>query len=105
MSVLRDASPSGRMREWRLKKSRIWRGSALVLGRREETSMAQDGDSRSFRTKTGMCTITDDRIVLTRDGARGAAAGAVVGSSITRTLIIYLVLAAVLGFIGVRSVL
>ena len=43
----------------------------------------------SFRTKTGICTVTSDRIVLTREGARGALAEMLVGNSIGRILVIY----------------
>ncbi|MGC3999794.1 MAG: hypothetical protein QM767_21055 [Anaeromyxobacter sp.] len=53
---------------------------------------------RSFRTKTGTCTITDAEIVLSREGPRGAMADAVVGSSVPRLLIVYVALAGALGF-------
>jgi hypothetical protein len=49
----------------------------------------------AFRTKTGACTIEHDRIVLARTGPRGAVARMLIGSSIRRTLVIYIVLAAV----------
>jgi len=54
-----------------------------------------------FRTKTGLCTITDDRIVLTRGGVRGAVAEVTVGRSIWRPLITYGVLGAALLAFGV----
>ncbi len=61
--------------------------------------------SGSFRTKTGTCIVTEDRIVLTREGMRGAAAQAVIGRAVVRPLIIYGVLAAILAFNGIRSIL
>ena len=67
--------------------------------------MALDEESRSFRTKTGTCTITDDRMVLSREGMRGVAAHALVGSSISRPLIVYVAVAAISAFSGVRSIL
>lgn len=46
----------------------------------------------TFRTKTGVCTVTPDQIILTRSGVRGAAAEQVVGNSILRPLVLYSVL-------------
>jgi hypothetical protein len=46
----------------------------------------------SFRTKTGNCTITQDQIILTREGPRGAAAERFVGSSVRRLLLTYALL-------------
>jgi len=56
-----------------------------------------------FRTKTGTCVITSEQILLERNGVRGMAASAIFGSSITRGLILYSVLAAVGLVIGVAS--
>lgn len=42
-----------------------------------------------FRTKTGFCHITDDRLILTRDGVTGNFSKVVVGNRITRILAIY----------------
>ena len=42
----------------------------------------------TFRTKTGICTITPEQIILTREGARGAA-DLTVSTSIGRALLIY----------------
>jgi len=58
-----------------------------------------------FRTKTGTCTITEDRIVLAREGLRGVAAHGLVGSSVSRPLIVYSALAAFLAFGGVKLIL
>jgi hypothetical protein len=44
---------------------------------------------RAFRTKTGFCHITDDEIILSRDGIRGNVAKVTVGNSISRILVIY----------------
>jgi hypothetical protein len=44
---------------------------------------------RTFPTKTGSCTITDDAIVLSRSGARGAAADVVVGRTVGPLLLRY----------------
>jgi hypothetical protein len=62
-------------------------------------------EPRQFRTKTGTCTITEDRIVLAREGLRGVAAQGLVGSSVNRPLIIYSAVAAFLAFSGVRLIL
>lgn len=45
-----------------------------------------------FRTKTGTCIITAERIVLERQGIRGTAAKGIYGNTINRALIIYGVL-------------
>jgi len=42
-----------------------------------------------FRTKTGFCHVTEDQIILTRDGVIGNVAKVTVGNSISRILIIY----------------
>ncbi len=47
---------------------------------------------RTFRTKTGSCKITRDRILLSRNGVRGAAAKVVHGNAMGRTLVLYGVL-------------
>lgn len=56
-----------------------------------EPSLADTGDT--FRTKTGACIVLEDRLLLARDGARGALAEALFGDSIVRILAMYLVLA------------
>jgi hypothetical protein len=62
-------------------------------------------EPRVFRTKTGTCTITADRIVLGREGLRGVAAQAWVGeSSVGRPLMVYGALAALLALYGLRLV-
>ncbi len=58
-----------------------------------------------FRTKTGTCTITGDHIVLARSGLRGAAAQGLIGSSVTRPLIVYGALVALLAVGGVQLLL
>ena len=67
--------------------------------------MAMDDESRSFRTKTGRCRITDDKLILSREGAQGELARGVVGSSIGTIQTIYIAGAAVFAFAGVRSIL
>jgi hypothetical protein len=44
---------------------------------------------KTFRTKTGFCHVTEDQIILTRDGVIGSVAKVTVGNSISRILIIY----------------
>jgi hypothetical protein len=44
---------------------------------------------KTFKTKTGFCHVTQDQIILTRDGIAGNAAKVMVGNSISRILIIY----------------
>jgi len=56
----------------------------------------------TFRTKTGLCTITPEAIQLTRDGVRGSAAAALLGSSsIGGRLIVYALLGLALLGIGI----
>jgi len=61
-----------------------------------------DEAPRSFRTKTGTCTVEGGRLVVERQGVRGAAANAVVGVSARRVLVIYLATSAVLTYFGVQ---
>jgi hypothetical protein len=42
-----------------------------------------------FRTKTGFCHVTADKIILTRDGVIGDISNVTVGKSISRILVIY----------------
>jgi hypothetical protein len=57
----------------------------------------------TFRTKTGICTITPEQIVLTREGVRGRSAEALLGSgSIGGLLILYAVSGLSLLGIGIR---
>lgn len=64
-----------------------------------------NAEYKTFRTKTGYCHITDEQIVLSRDGVRGEMAKVTVGNSIPRILIIYgiisiaLIAASVIGFL------
>jgi hypothetical protein len=51
---------------------------------------------RTFKTKTGFCHISDDKIVLTRDGIIGNVSKLTVGNSIQRTLAISGILSFVL---------
>ena len=55
----------------------------------------------SFRTKSGLCTVTPDQIVLTRVGLRGRFAELVLGSGTTRLLLTYAVLGIVLVGVGI----
>jgi hypothetical protein len=50
----------------------------------------------TFRTKTGICTVTPDRLVIKREGIRGEMARQTFGNSIGRALGIY-------GILGVLS--
>lgn len=55
-----------------------------------------DAEFPSFRTKTGVCTITPDHIVINREGLRGKAAQALMGSgSIFRYLLLLTLMAAI----------
>ena len=51
---------------------------------------------QTFKTKTGFCHITEDKIVLTRDGIIGNMAELTTGNSIVRLLIIYGLIAALM---------
>ena len=44
---------------------------------------------KTFRTKTGFCHLTADKIILTRDGIIGNISTVTVGNNISRILIIY----------------
>ena len=44
---------------------------------------------KTFRTKTGFCHVTADKIILTRDGVIGNISNVTVGNNISRILIIY----------------
>ena len=44
---------------------------------------------KTFRTKTGFCHVTADKIILTRDGVIGNIAKVTVGNNISRIPIIY----------------
>jgi hypothetical protein len=44
---------------------------------------------KTFRTKTGFCHVTNDKIILTRDGVIGNLSKVTVGDNVTRILIIY----------------
>ena len=46
-------------------------------------------NEKTFRTKTGYCHISPDKIILTRDGIIGNVAKVTVGNRMTRTFIIY----------------
>lgn len=45
--------------------------------------------SRIFKTKTGTCQVTREKLVLTRSGLTGNAARGLFGNSITRALVLY----------------
>ena len=49
-------------------------------------------EDSTFRTKTGICRVTDTQVIVSRSGTRGWLARVVVGSSITRILAIYTML-------------
>jgi len=46
-------------------------------------------NEKTFRTKTGFCHVTADKIILTRDGAVGNLSKVIVGNTIWRIVIIY----------------
>jgi hypothetical protein len=58
---------------------------------------------RSFPTKTGTCTITNDEIVLHRSGVRGTAAELMVGRRIGATLFRYGLIGLVFLFLAVQA--
>ncbi len=53
-------------------------------------------NEKTFKTKTGFCHILPDKIILTRDGIIGNVAEVTVGNNISRILLIYGGLSAVL---------
>ena len=57
----------------------------------------------TFRTKTGYCHITEDKIILTRDGIIGNLAKATMGNNIARPLIIYGLISLGLFFLAFKS--
>jgi hypothetical protein len=44
---------------------------------------------KTFKTKTGYCHVTAEKIILTRDGVLGNISNVTVGNNVTRILIIY----------------
>jgi len=60
-------------------------------------------DENSFRTKTGTCTITPERIILSREGLRGVAAERIFANSISRGLTFYSVLGVAALIFGIWS--
>jgi hypothetical protein len=44
---------------------------------------------KTFRTKTGFCHVTADKIILTREGVIGSVSNVTAGNNISRILIIY----------------
>lgn len=46
-------------------------------------------ETKSFKTKTGYCYVTPEKIILARQGAVGAAAQAIYGNKIRRSIILY----------------
>ena len=54
-----------------------------------------------FRTKTGICVITPDRLELTREGIIGEAAEQIFGKSVARALAIYSLLGIVALAVGI----
>lgn len=60
-------------------------------------------NEKKFRTKTGFCHISPDRIVLTRDGVVGDFSKITVGNTIYRILIIYSGLALALFYFAFKS--
>jgi hypothetical protein len=60
---------------------------------------------KTFKTKTGFCHITTDKIILTRDGVIGNISKVTVGNNITRILITYSVLSIALLYFAYDSYL
>lgn len=58
---------------------------------------------KTFRTKTGFCHVTADKIILTRDGVIGNISSVTVGNNISRILIIYGLLSIVLIYFAYDS--
>jgi hypothetical protein len=59
----------------------------------------------TFKTKTGFCHVTEDKIILTRDGVVGNVSKVVVGNNILRILIIYGLLSSGLLFFAYNNYL
>jgi hypothetical protein len=60
---------------------------------------------KTFRTKTGYCHVTPEKIILTRDGVLGDAAKVVSGSKLYAILIVYGLLSLALAYFAVHSYL
>lgn len=58
---------------------------------------------KTFKTKTGFCHVTADKIILTRDGVTGNVSKVIVGNNISRILIIYALLSAGLVYLAYDS--
>lgn len=57
----------------------------------------------TFKTKTGYCHITQDKIILTRDGIIGNVSKVTMGNNIARPLIVYSIISLGLFFLAYKS--
>jgi hypothetical protein len=67
-----------------------------------QQNLAMDQD-RTFKTKTGHCHVTQDKIILTRDGVAGDAAKVISGGKLYVILCIYGLLSLVLAYFAIRN--
>ena len=58
-----------------------------------------------FNTKTGICILNAEKIILKREGVTGQAANLLFGNSISRALSIYLVIGIIVIVIGIWSIM
>lgn len=58
---------------------------------------------KTFRTKTGFCHVTADKIILTRDGVIGSISKVTTGNNISRILIVYGILSVGLIYFAYES--
>ena len=81
-----------RLRQVETIKSRWLKNLKFWHGCKQNSKYMNYPVEQTFRTKTGTCTITHDKIILKRRGVRGAAAKIILGNSIKRVLLLNLLL-------------
>lgn len=59
----------------------------------------------TFRTKSGVCVVSPDKLTLTREGEAGKAANFLYGKSVRRGLIIYEIIGILALFLGVWQII
>jgi hypothetical protein len=64
-----------------------------------------DQNEKIFRTRTGICRVLPDRIILERKGMAGKAAATIQGDGIRRIQVIYALVAATLAVTGIIAIL
>lgn len=67
--------------------------------------MENTKDNFQFRTKTGLCRITEQEIVIERTGIKGSYANKIIGSNIFKILLIYITLGIFITIYGINLII